>query len=245
MDRKEPSPRTNTHSATRVFRADLPELLKRALPSARPKSQQLLTEAARIRNVAPGEVVFTQGEPIPLTLMVEGYGAFRRTTSDGRQLVLDLATRGDFFGLSSISALSSPVDLVAVTSAIVALWPGGVVRPIVTSDPALALEVIDGMARFIVNLAGRLEGFVHQDARRRVVRILDRYSAVFFGETAVLSRAHLPGLVGTSREMTNRVVRQLEQEGMIARVGRGQLRLLSPAALREAAGSAAAERASR
>jgi CRP-like cAMP-binding protein len=44
----------------------------------------------------------------------------------------------------------------------------------------------------------------------------------------LLSRAHLPSLVGTSREMTGRVLRELEREGTVARVGRTGLRLLRP-----------------
>jgi hypothetical protein len=38
----------------------------------------------------------------------------------------------------------------------------------------------------------------------------------------------LPALVGTTREMTGRVLRQLEREGTIQRFGRGGLRLLRP-----------------
>ena len=74
----------------------------------------------------------------------------------------------------------------------------------------------------------RIEGFLHQDARLRVLRILARYGDLFFGETPVLTRAHLPGLVGTSREMTSHVLRQLEREGTVERVGRVGLRLLRP-----------------
>jgi CRP-like cAMP-binding protein len=73
-----------------------------------------------------------------------------------------------------------------------------------------------------------IEGFLHQDARLRVVRILARHRDLFFGEPAVLTRAHLPALVGTSREMTGRVLRQLEREGTIGRVGRTGLRLIRP-----------------
>ena len=51
---------------------------------------------------------------------------------------------------------------------------------------------------------------------------------LFFADPPVLSRSHLPALVGTSREMTGRVLRQLEREGMVARVGRNGLRLLRP-----------------
>ena len=44
----------------------------------------------------------------------------------------------------------------------------------------------------------------------------------------MLTRSHLPGLVGTSREMTARVLRQLEREGTVERYGRTGLRLLRP-----------------
>jgi CRP-like cAMP-binding protein len=80
-------------------------------------------------------------------------------------------------------------------------------------------------------LTEKLDGFLHQDSRRRVVGVLLRHRDLFFGDPPVLSRAHLPGLVGTSREMTGRVLRQLEREGTVARVGRTGLRLLDPARL--------------
>jgi CRP-like cAMP-binding protein len=41
-----------------------------------------------------------------------------------------------------------------------------------------------------------------------------------------MTRAYLPALVGTSREMTGRVLRQLESDGIVRRVGRDRLRLL-------------------
>ena len=44
----------------------------------------------------------------------------------------------------------------------------------------------------------------------------------------MLTRAHLSGLVGTTQEMTRRVLRQLESEGTIVREGRSGLRLLRP-----------------
>ena len=208
-------------------------MIARALPSARPETHRSLARAARIRTFAEGDIIFWQGEPIPLTLMVRGHAAFRRTTPDGRQLVLGLATRGDLFGFTSIATQRASVDLVAVAGAEAALWPAHGLRPLTAGDPGLALDVIAGMARFVVGITERLDGFIHQDARRRVVRILARYGHLFFDQPAVLSRAHLPSLVGTSREMTGRVLRELEREGSIARVGRTGLRLLRPDMLGE------------
>src|SRR5687768_17803059 len=47
------------------------------------------------------------------------------------------------------------------------LWPAGRLRPLAAGDPGLALDVIDGMAHYIVEIAARLDGFIHQNARDR------------------------------------------------------------------------------
>jgi len=107
-------------------------------------------------------------------------------------------------------------------------WKGPDIRRLAARDPGFALDVIDRLAGFVQAMTENIDGFLRQDARRRVIRVLLRYRDLFFGEPAVLSRAELPSLVGTSREMTGRVLRELEREGLVARVGRRGLRLLRP-----------------
>jgi CRP-like cAMP-binding protein len=120
----------------------------------------------------------------------------------------------------------SSVALVAVTECEIAQWPGAELRALAAADPALALAAIGSLAASMRAAVERVDGLHHQDARRRVVRILAQHRDLFFGDPAVLSRAHLPGLVGTSREMTGRVLRQLEREGILRRVGPSGLMLL-------------------
>ena len=208
--------------------------IAKALPRARGESHRHLQATARLRTLVPDEIVFRQGDPIPLTLMVRGHAVFRRTTTDGRELVLGMAAPGMLFGFSGIAGSMATVDLVAVTPAEVALWSGEELQPLVHDDGGLALDVVDGMAGYIVDISDRLDRFIHQDARQRLLRVLAEYEELFFGDTPVLSRAHLPGLVGTSREMTGRVIRELEREDVIARVGKRGLRLLSPGRLQQA-----------
>jgi CRP-like cAMP-binding protein len=215
-------------SGSTVEDAEVQALVERALPGCSLETYRLLVETARITVVRPDELIFRQGERIPLTAMVRGYGAFRRTTVDGQVLMVDIARPGDLFGYSSIAGTHTPVDLVALTDGDVVLWKGADVRRIAASDSTLALNVIDRMAQFLGSLTERLDGFLHQDARRRVLRVLSRHRHLFFADPAILSRSHLPGLVGTSREMTGRVLRELEREGTLARVGRTGLRLLRP-----------------
>ena len=163
-----------------------------------------------------------------MTLVLRGHGAFRRTTVDGQQLIVGVAGPGDLIGLSSAATIQSSADLAALTDCEVALWRGPEVRRLATTDPGFALALIDQLATVLRTITERVDGFLHQNARRRVVRILAEHRELFFAEPAILSRSHLPSLVGTSREMTGRVLRELEREGTLARVGRSDLRLLRP-----------------
>lgn len=206
----------------------LRELLVRALPGCQAETIRRLLETVRIRTVQPNEQIYRQGEPVPLTIILEGYGAARRTTVNGKELVSGVAPAGVLFGWSGLASVPSSVELVALTDCRIGQWPGTEVRPLAFADPGLAFAAIDSMAWSLHQTVERIEGFLHQDARLRVVRILAKHRDLFFSEKPVLTRAHLPGLVGTSREMTGQVLRQLEREGTIARVGRAGLVLLRP-----------------
>jgi CRP-like cAMP-binding protein len=187
-----------------------------------------LVESGRIRTVPRDGQIYPQGEAAPLTLILEGYGAARRTTAGGKELVSGVAAAGILFGWSSIASVPSGVELVALTDCTVAQWRGRDMRALATTDPELALAAIDSMAGSLQMTVERIEGFLHQDARLRVMRILAQYRDLFFEDPVILTRSHLPGLVGTSREMTGHVLRQLEREGTVARVGRVGLTLLRP-----------------
>jgi CRP-like cAMP-binding protein len=206
----------------------LGERLRGLLPGCRSATLTALVDTARLRRLRPGELVYRQGGPVPLNLIVEGFAISRRTTADGQQLFSGVAQSGVLFGYSGIAASISSVEIVALTDCLVAQWPGGEIRELIGGDVALGLAAIDSMAGSLHALMEQIEGFLHQDARRRVLRILARHRGLFFCTPPVLTRAHLAGLVGTSPEMTRRVLRQLEREGAVAREGRSGLRLLRP-----------------
>jgi CRP-like cAMP-binding protein len=203
-------------------------LLERALPGSAPETIRRLAHTADVQRLRPDDMMFRQGEPVRLTLVIRGYGAYRRTTIEGQQVMTGIAAPGDLIGLTSVSATRSTIDLMALTVCDAAVWTGPQIRELVVGDTGFALDVIDKLASFLAILNMKLDGFLHQDARRRVVRILARHRDVFFADPPVVSRAILPGLVGTSREMTGRVLRELEREHTVLRVGRTGLRLLRP-----------------
>ena len=223
-------------------KASLRSLIERALPCSHAETAQFLVEAARKRTVAADDTIFRQGEIMPLVLIVSGYAAFRRTTVDGHQLVFGIVNSGFLFGFSAISSLVANVDVLALTECEVATWYGPDLRRLVGADPGFALDAINQQSRFLSAVTEKVEAFLHQDARRRVVRVLLQNRDLFHGDPPVLSRSQLPALVGTSREMTGRVLRQLEREGLVARVGRSGLKLLKPERLDAAAAPGAVRR---
>jgi len=209
-------------------RPSLREQLERSLPGSRPATIERLVETARTRTVHTGQLIYQQGEPVPLTIILSGYGAARRTTVNGKELFSGVASAGVLFGWSGLTSVPSSVELVALTQCEIGQWPGPEVHALAAADSGLALAAIDSMAWSLHQTVERIVGFLHQDARLRVVNILARYRDLFFSEPPVLTRAHLAALVGTSREMTGHVLRQLEREGTVARVGRSGLKLLRP-----------------
>jgi CRP/FNR family transcriptional regulator, cyclic AMP receptor protein len=209
-------------------RQEIRDVISRALPDMHPATIDVLTRTARLRHVAGDATIYRQGDPVPLTILLSGYSAFRRTTAAGQELMSGVGRPGDLFGFSGLAAVQSSVQLVSLTDCTVAQWSGPDVRALARDDPGLALGALDATAVALHLLMERIDGFLHQGARVRVMRILVRHQDLFFGEPVILTRSHLPSLVGTSREMTGRVLRELEREGTLARVGRVGLKLLRP-----------------
>ena len=205
--------------------------LSRALPNAHPATVRNLSRHVRVTSAARGQEIFRQGQRFPLTLILEGFAAYQRTTVDGRQLLLAIVEAGTLFGFVGLASRLTTGDLFALTNVTVGQWPGSVARRLLTRDPGLAVDVIDNLADGLVRATERLDGYLYQDARQRVVRVLGRHRDLFFDETPILHRGHLSSLVGTSRQMTGRVLRELEREGVLQRTGRHGLQLLSPDAL--------------
>ena len=73
-------------------------------------------------------------------------------------------------------------------------------------------------------------------SKRLAMILWMRRDLLFHARRPLLSRPQLADLAGTSREMTGRVIRDLEQRGLIARVGGTGLVLIDPAGLRAMAG---------
>jgi CRP-like cAMP-binding protein len=205
--------------------------LVQAFPGSRPDTRRLLAATAEIKRYRPDRLIVRQGDDSSMFLVIEGCLSFRRTTVDGRQLTARVVTGGHVGGMLSLAHRPVASDAIAMTTCTIARWSPDELRALIATDSGLAADVLGHALRAMEAVVQRLDGVVHQNALRRVARVLHGHRALFFDEPPMLTRRHLPGLVGTSREMTGRVLRVLESSQVVIRVGRDGLQLVDPARL--------------
>jgi CRP-like cAMP-binding protein len=210
-------------------------VLNESFRNSRPETCRLLVGLAEIRSFKAGQTVVRQGDDTLTGLVLEGHVAYRRMTFDGREVIPRIVSTGGLAALLPMASRPSAAEMLALTPCRVALWSGRELQAVATGDAGLAIDLLENVLLTFEAVVGGLDGLLHQDAVGRVARVLQQHKAMFFGEPPILTRAHLPALVGTSREMTGRVLRRLETEGVVARDGRVRLRLLDAARLAETA----------
>jgi CRP-like cAMP-binding protein len=211
-------------------RSVLPQRIADAFPRSHSATRRALDSTVVLRSFAPGQTILRQGQESALALVVDGHVALQRTTEDGRQVMFRVASAGSLAPVLPLGPRPAGADAIALTAGLAALWNAGEIRSRAAVDAGLALDVLDQTLSTFEEIVEGIDGLLHQDAQRRVARALRRRFDLFFGGQPI-SRAYLANLVGTSREMTTRVLRALEARQVVARVGRDRLRLLDPDAL--------------
>jgi CRP-like cAMP-binding protein len=222
----------------------LPTAIDNAFPHSRSDTRRALAVTGSVHSFRAGRAILEQGDASSLALILDGHVAVRRTTVDGREFMVRIVTEGRLSPVLPLARRPASADAVALTPSVAVIWRSEQVRSLATTDPGLAVDILDDVLDSLEEVMGRLDSLLYQDALRRVARVLDRHDDLFFADPPVLSRAQLPVLVGTSREMTGRVLRVLESRRILARVGRDRLRLLDPAGLSAAAESSEDRRGS-
>jgi CRP-like cAMP-binding protein len=214
---------------------DLTALVSLALPHASLATRRTMAEGAEIRRFETGVVAYHQAEKRPFGIIATGHAALRRTTPGGRQLVPRLAGRGRIVGISGLVARVASNDVVALTELEIAIWPPKLIRGLAEVDPGFGLDLLEHTISMSRELWEQLDALVYQDARARVARVLAAHVDLLFGTPPEIPRAQIAELVGTSREMTRRVLRSLEHDRIVERVGTRGLRLMNESALRDVA----------
>jgi CRP/FNR family transcriptional regulator, dissimilatory nitrate respiration regulator len=178
-----------------------------------------LEAGSAVRVLAPGELLFRQGDRAAAIYKVES-GRLRmiRRTVDDHLVILHTAGRGEFFAEASLFAEVYHCDAVAAAQSRVRVYPKPIVMEALRTDPALAEAFMARLARQLQELRARMELRNIRSARERVLQYLRLRAGVHGRSIAIEGQLQdIAAEIGISREALYRTLATLEAEGCLTR----------------------------
>jgi CRP/FNR family transcriptional regulator, dissimilatory nitrate respiration regulator len=178
-----------------------------------------LEPGSTVRVLAPGELLFQQGDPAAAVYKVES-GRLRliRRTVDDHLVILHTARRGEFFAEASLFADAYHCDAVAAALSSVRVYPKQIVIEAMRANPTLAEAFIARLARQLQELRARMELRNIRSARDRVLQYLRLRAGVHGRSIAVEGQLQdIAAEIGMTREALYRTLAALESEGQLSR----------------------------
>ncbi|MET0661719.1 MAG: Crp/Fnr family transcriptional regulator [Ilumatobacteraceae bacterium] len=187
----------------------------------------------RRRTLLPGEVLFFEGDRSrEVYLCVSGQIRIFLSLSSGRELVLGTKEAGDAFGeIAALDTLPRSAGASSVGQTVVASMPGDRFAEEVFREPALALEVLRGLARQIRRATAGLSARTNDSAAVRTGRTILELAELMAppGPSAKvelpITQADLADRIGATRESTARAIGEFRRAGVVA-TGRGRIVVL-------------------
>lgn len=199
-----------------------------------------LVSLTRRRRFAKGEVVFHEGDAGNALHLVEtGHFAVRITTPLGDVATIRVHGPGGLFGeLSVISPAPRSATVIAVTKGETLQLSEAAFAELRTASRGADEILTHALVAEVRRLSDALVEALYTPVNLRVVRRLGELAETFArgAEEIVipLTQEDLANLAGTTRPTANRVVRGLEDDGIVA-VSRGRIAVIDLEALRRRA----------
>ena len=200
-----------------------------------------LARSLRRRRYPRGAVIFVEGDPGTTLYVIEsGTAKIALTTSDGKELVIALLGRGDFFGdMAILDGEPRSADAVAKTDCQLLLLTRQDFLAFIDTHPRVAANLLANLSRRLRHNTSMLQEAAFLDIPGRVASALlhlaDREGRSAPDGTVVIdsvyTQAELASHVGATRESVNKWLRYYERQGLI-HWGKGAVTILKPEDLR-------------
>ncbi|NTX06823.1 MULTISPECIES: Crp/Fnr family transcriptional regulator [unclassified Myxococcus] len=195
-----------------------------------------LSALLRPRRFARGEVVFHQGDVgTSLFIIRRGEIDIRLSSPDGKEVILSLLGRGDFFGeLALLDGEPRSTDAVAREESELLTLQREDFRRFLETRPGVSLGLLATLSQMVRHVTQLVHDTHFLDARERLVRVLldlGREQGVHGPGGVVipcnLTQTDLANLCGLTRESTNKWLRFYVREGLLSYEG-GVITLVHP-----------------
>jgi CRP/FNR family cyclic AMP-dependent transcriptional regulator len=200
----------------------------RLKPTENPVIQRFLTHCHRRRYSNKSVIIYAGDQPDALYYITQGSVAVVNEDDEGREIVLAYLNAGDFFGEMGLfdSERHRSAWVRARAQCEVAEISYNRFRQLAQEDPDILFALASQMALRLRRTSNMLSRLAFMDVAGRVARTLldlaKEPDAITHpdGMQIRITRQELGRIVGCSREMVGRVLKNLEQQNLISAKGK-------------------------
>lgn len=219
-----------------------PTLDKRAILQAHPLFGKLgphvierLTTHAHSKVVIAGATIFRKGDPgDSLFAVCSGTVRISNHSADDRDAVFNLINAGGIFGeIALLDGQERTADAQAVTDCELMVIDRRDFVPMIASEPALALKVIELLCARLRRTSEQVEDMMFLDFPARLAKTLlwlAANSKFQISRKVMITQREIGQIIGMTRESTNKQLRAWEELNWI-RLERGSVVVVDPEAL--------------
>lgn len=205
-----------TDPAATAEEPDLESRLPQALSDA-------VARRGQVRNFPANTILISEGDSTDsLYIVLSGRVKAYASSEDGREVVLTEYGPGEYFGELSIDGARRSASIKAIEPCTCRVVQGSELQAFLAEYPEFNMHLMRKLIRMVRRLTGQVRSLALQDVYSRVVRLLQDLSepAGHAGEERVIRRKltqqDIADRVGSSREMVNRVMKDLGAGGYVA-----------------------------
>jgi len=180
-----------------------------------------LFDHTSVRSFPKNSVVINDGdESNSLYVIVSGKVKVFLMNDKGKEIILNYQSAGEYFGELSL------LDQVCRSASVITLEPCQFIiitktdfMRCISLHPKIALRVMRDLTARLRELTDEVKGFALLDVYGRLTRVLLKLAEMKDGELVIEqppSRKDLASMIGSSREMTTRIIKSLEEGGYIS-----------------------------
>ena len=203
----------------------------------KPVIQAFIAQAHK-RSYPPKHTIIHPGDaPASLFLILEGSVSILLEDPNGREIVLAYLNPGEFFGemcLFPDQGVRTAIVRTRTQSTLVAETTYPIFRQFAAAHHEIMYEIAGQLAARLRNTSQRLGDLAFLDVAGRMARVLLDMSGKpgalphASGRMVRVSRQELARNAGCSREMAGRVLKKLEEDGLVLCQGRNIVVLNTP-----------------
>lgn len=179
-----------------------------------------LSERVQCRNFPRNAVVITEGEySNSLYLIISGKVKVYVTDADGREVILNFQSSGEYFGeIALLDEQPRSASVKTVQASRLGMIPKADFTDFLNLYPELAMKIMQQFTKRLRSMTDDIKSLALLDVYNRVTRALTNLSRYQNGRQVVterLTHQDLANIVGASREMVTKIMKGLNTGGYI------------------------------